>query len=135
MKASDYPIRAGAAFENVGRGNGKGGTPTAIERVVVGDEHAQRVVSAGEVQHDQRARCLPLRFGEPAEEGGRHEAIGEGRHSALHELASGNFHGYLYMNWYCGAARMTCARPDALVSNWASEPVQVLDVRKLRRSL
>src|SRR5207342_963721 len=98
-------------LQNIPGRHGQSWTPAVIVRVVVRDQHAERIVASCEVEHHERARCLSLRFGQSTQEGRRREAVGEGRDAALHERSSGMLHWNLYTNWYCGAARMMCASP------------------------
>jgi signal transduction histidine kinase len=58
--------------------------PAVVERVAVGHQHAERIVAADEVEHDQRAPARPLGAGQGRPESGRRHRHGD-RSAAPHE--------------------------------------------------
>ncbi len=64
------------------------GTAAVVERVLVRNDGAQRVVAAAQVEHHQAARPRALRPGDVAQERRRREADGERRHAAADEVST-----------------------------------------------
>ena len=82
----------GPDLQHVGRRNRQGRPAREVLRIGVGDQRAQPVVSAAQVQHDQVAPRPPLRAGDVGQKRRRREADGERRHAAPNEIASVHRH-------------------------------------------
>src|SRR6185312_15083871 len=82
----------GSDLQHVRSRDADRGTSIAVLRIVVWNQHAERVVPTAQVQHDEISARAALRACQIREEGRRREADGECRDAAAHELASGDGH-------------------------------------------
>ena len=102
MQSQRHARRVGADLQHLTRGDGERRPPAVVERIVVGHEHTERIVSAAQVQDDEIACVRALRPREIAEKLRRRERHRERSHAAFDELSSRDFH----MSWYSGDPAM-----------------------------
>ena len=88
VQAERHAGRIGADLEHVAGGHRQRRPAAVIERVGVGNQHAERIIAAGEVQHDERAQRQALRFGHAAQNRRRRKTVGEGGDTALEKRSS-----------------------------------------------
>src|SRR5688572_31547071 len=93
MQAELHARRVAADLEDVGGRNRERGPAAAVERIVIRDHRAERVVAAAEVDHYEVARRNPLCERDLAHDLRRREAEGECGDAALDELSSREIHG------------------------------------------
>ena len=98
-----------ADLEHLPRGHCDRWTPAVVERIVVRHQHAERVITAAQIQDDQVPRARALRPREIREELRRGERDRERRDAAFDELSSGDLH----VNWYSGDPATRWTRPAA----------------------
>ena len=84
------PRAVAADLQHVGRRDRDRRPAGAVLRIVVRDQHAERVVAAAQIEDDEVAPGAALRAREIGEKRRRREADGEGRDAAAHEFASGD---------------------------------------------
>src|SRR4051812_2203156 len=118
--------RIGADLQHLPGGNGQRRATAAVERIVVGRQHAERVVAAAEIEHDEVAHVRALRTRQVREKLGRCERHGECGDAALDELASGDVH----TSWYSGDPAIRCTTPGAFACSCASLPVHAPVARR-----
>src|SRR6185295_214333 len=114
MQAERNARRVGADLQHLPGRDRQRRTAARVERIVVRDHHAERVVAAAQVQHHEVA-AAPLRPHEIREELGRGKRHGERRDAAFDELPSGDFH----ISWYSGDPAIRCTSPTAFDWTWA----------------
>ena len=127
-RPSAFPALSVPICSTLPAGTASVGPARVVVRVGVGNQRAERVVAAAQVQDDEVAADLPLRQREVGQERRRREADREGGDAAAHELAPGDRHDgvpWPHTNWYSADPTIRCTRPGALVASCASEPVHV----------
>jgi hypothetical protein len=92
VQAERGPRRVGADLQDLPRRHGDRRPPAVIERIVVRHQHAERVVAAAQIQHDEVPRPRALRAREIRQELRSGERHRERRDAALDELPSGDLH-------------------------------------------
>jgi len=78
----------GADLQHLSRGNRNGRTPAEIERILIRDDGAERIVASAQIQDDEVARAYALCQRDVTQERGRGKADGECRHAIANELSS-----------------------------------------------
>jgi hypothetical protein len=100
MKTEGNTRTIGPNLQHIGCGNRDRRPTTAIVRVVIRDEHAERIVATAQIEDDEVLPSTALRSREIREKRRRCEADRERRHAAAHEFASGDGHvPSLYTSW------------------------------------
>src|SRR5260221_5441930 len=92
MKPGGLGARIAADLEHLTGRNPKRRRATVIKGVAVRHEHAEAVVAARQIEHDEVAARRALRPREIRQERRNSEADRERRHAVLEELTSSNRH-------------------------------------------
>ncbi len=111
MQAERHVRAIGADLQHVAGGYGERRAPAAVERIVVRNHHAERVVAAAQVEDHEAAGMRALGPHEIAQELGCREGKRERGDAALEEFPSGDLH----MSWYSEEPATRCTRPGAFV--------------------
>jgi hypothetical protein len=92
MESERHLRRIGPDLQHLPGGHGDRRTPRVVVRIVVRDQHAQRVVAAAHVEDDEVPRVHALRARQIAEKLRRREGHRERGDAAFDELPPGDFH-------------------------------------------
>src|SRR5579872_4760612 len=114
-----HPRRVTPDWQHLAGWNPDRGPPTPVKRIVVGNQHAERIVAAAQIKDDEVSGLRSLRACQVAQELRRCERDRKCRGATLDELTSGDLH----TNWYSGRPAIRWTRPGALVCSWESLPV------------
>src|SRR5262245_54196852 len=118
VQAERLAAAVAADLQHGRRRDAERGATAVIEGIGIGDQRAQPVVAAAQIEDDEVAARGALGASEIGEKRRRGESDGERRDAVLDEGASRD-----HMNWYSADPRMRCARPEAFVCICASDPV------------
>src|SRR5262245_55946996 len=111
-----------ADLQHAGRRDRQVRPAAVIKRVGVGNERAQRVVAAAQVQDHEIADTRVLRAREVRQQLGRGKGHRERRDAAFEELPSRDLH----TNWYSARAPTRWTRPGIFVCSCVALPVHVV---------
>jgi hypothetical protein len=93
MEPERNPRRVGADLQHRRSGHRQRRPAAVVERIVVGHQHAERVVAAAQVEDHEIAGVSALRARQVGQELGRRKRHRERGDPAFHEFAPGDSHG------------------------------------------
>ena len=114
--------RVAADLQHLSRRDRQRRPAAVVERIVVRNQHAERIVAAAQIQNDQIAAAGALRASQIGQKRRRRERDGERGNAALDELPSRDPH----CSWYSGDPPIRWTSPGAFTWRCASLPVHAL---------
>src|SRR5262249_31934479 len=109
MKAERDARRIRPDLQHPGRRHPQRGTAARVERIVVWNHHAERVVAAAQIEDHEIAQLGALRRSQIAHEFRRRERDRKRGHAAFDELTPGDLH----WSWYSGDPAIRWTSPAA----------------------
>ena len=88
MQSQRPPVGIAPDLEHLSRGHSNSRTPAVIERVLIRNDGAERIVAAAEIHHHQAATPGALRQRDVVQKRGSRKADGERRNTVTNEFTS-----------------------------------------------